>query len=153
MDTDADSDTDTLTHLIYASTASRRFDKQELLKLLENVRAANARCGVTGMLLYEDLNFFQVLEGPESAITPLFKKIATDKRHTGVVMIIQEPIVERSFADWTMSFSKITREELRSIDGLNDFFGKNSVFSQLDSGRAKKLLAAFQDGRWRRKIT
>jgi len=144
---------DTLTHLIYASTASRRFDTEELLVLLQNARAANALRGVTGMLLYEDLNFFQVLEGLESVVTPLFTKIAADKRHNGVALIIREPIAERSFGDWTMSFSKITREELGTIEGLNDFFGKNSVFSQLDSGRAKKLLAAFQSGRWRRKIT
>jgi hypothetical protein len=143
---------DTLTHLIYASTSPHEFDKQELLLLLEKARAANAQVGVTGMLLCEAHNFFQVLEGPESAVVPLFDKISTDKRHQGIVQIIREPIAERSFGDWTMSFSDITCEEVRTIDGLNDFFEENSVFSQLDSGRAKKLLTAFQGGRWRRKM-
>lgn len=143
---------DTLTHLIYASTSTHAFDKQELLLLLKKARAANARLGITGMLLSEAHNFFQVLEGPESVVVSLFNKISTDKRHQGIVRIIQEPIAERSFGDWTMSFSNITREELGTIDGLNDFFEENSVFTQLDSGRAKKLLAAFQGGRWRRKI-
>jgi len=143
---------DTLTHLIYASTSPHELDKQELLILLKKARAANAQLGITGMLLCETHNFFQVLEGPESVVVPLFNKISTDKRHQGIVRIIQEPIAERSFGDWTMSFSNITREELGTIDGLNDFFEENSVFSQLDSGRAKKLLAAFQGGRWRRKI-
>jgi hypothetical protein len=143
---------DTLTHLIYASTSPHEFDKQELLLLLEKARAANAQLGITGMLLCETHNFFQVLEGLESVVVPLFNKISTDKRHQGIVRIIHEPIAERSFGDWTMSFSNITREELGTIDGLNDFFEKNSVFSQLDSGRAKKLLTAFQGGRWRRKI-
>lgn len=142
-----------LTHLIYASTSSHEFDKQELLTLLKKARTANALLGITGMLLCETHNFFQVLEGPEPLVIQLFNKIATDKRHQGIVRIIQEPIAERSFRDWTMSFSDITREELGTIDGLNDFFENNSVFSQLDSGRAKKLLAAFRGGRWRRKIT
>ena len=144
---------DTLTHLIYASTSLHEFDKPELLILLTKARAANARLGITGMLLCETNNFFQVLEGPESAVVSLFDQISGDKRHRGVVRIIQEPIAARSFGDWTMSFSNFTRAELGTIDGLNDFFEENSVFTQLDSGRAKKLLAAFQGGRWRQKIS
>lgn len=143
---------DTLIHLIYASTSLHEFDKQELLTLLEMARAANAEFGVTGMLLCETRNFFQVLEGPESVVVSLFDKISKDRRHRDVVRIIQEPIAQRSFGDWTMSFSNITCEELGTINGLNDFFAENSVFSQLDSGRAKKLLIAFQGGRWRLKI-
>lgn len=143
---------DMLTHLIYASTSHRVLDKQELLVLLQKARAANARLGVTGLLLCEGHNFFQVLEGPESVVVPLFDKISADPRHRSIVRIVQEPIAERSFGDWTMSFSDITRDELRTIDGLNDFFEANSVFSALDSGRAKKLLTAFQGGRWRQKI-
>jgi hypothetical protein len=143
---------DTLTHLIYASTALHEFNQQELLSLLEKARSTNSALGITGMLLCESHNFFQVLEGRETVVVPLFNKIAADKRHQGIVRIVQEPIAERSFGDWTMAFSNFTRAELGSIDGLNDFFEENSVFSQLDSGRAKKLLAAFQGGRWRRKI-
>lgn len=144
---------DTLIHLIYASNSPHVFDKSELLKLLQKARTANEQLGLTGMLLCEHNNFFQVLEGPESAVVSLFNKISMDKRHQGIVRIIQEPIADRFFGDWTMSFSNITREELGTVPGLNDFFEKNSVFSQLDSGRAKKLLAAFQSGRWRRKLT
>lgn len=141
-----------LTHLIYASTSPYEFDRPELIVLLKKARAANALLDITGMLLYENKNFFQVLEGSESVVVQLFKKICADKRHQGVVRIIQEPIAKRSFCDWTMSFSNVSREELCTIEGLNDFFEENSVFLQLDGGRAKKLLAAFQGGRWRRKL-
>lgn len=141
-----------LTHLIYASTSPHEFDKADLLILLKKARAANAQLDITGMLLCETHNFFQVLEGPESVVVQLFNKISTDKRHQGIVRIIHEPIAERSFCDWTMSFANISREELGTIEGLNDFFEENSVFLQLDNGRAKKLLAAFQGGRWRRTL-
>lgn len=141
-----------LTLLIYASTSPREFDKSELLTLLEKARATNALLDITGMLLCEINNFFQVLEGPESAVVQLFDKISADMRHQGIVRIILEPIAERTFRDWTMSFSNVSREELCTIEGLNDFFEENSVFLQLDGGRAKKLLAAFQSGRWRRKL-
>jgi hypothetical protein len=141
-----------LTHLIYASTSPHELDRQELLILLKKACAANALLDITGMLLYENKNFFQVLEGSESAVVQLFKKICADKRHQAIVRIIQEPIAKRSFCDWTMSFSDVSREELCTIEGLNDFFDESSVFLQLDGGRAKKLLAAFQGGRWRCKL-
>ena len=144
---------DTLIHFIYASTATRHFDRRELVALLDKARAENARLGLTGILLYEADNFFQVLEGPESAIIQLTRKIWVDPRHDHVVKIIEEPIVRRSFTGWTMAFSEITRLELASIEGLNDFFEQGSIFAQLGSGRAKKLVAAFKNGRWRRKMT
>jgi hypothetical protein len=47
-----------------------------------------------------------------------------------------------------MGFSNVSREELAKIEGTNDFFSKARCFAELDLGRAKKLLAAFRDGRW-----
>lgn len=143
---------DKLIHLIYASTETPYSDRQARLALLKKARENNAELGLTGMLLYERGNFFQVLEGPESVVLPLFAKICSDKRHDKVTKIIQEPIARRSFGDWTMAFSEVSREELASIDGINDFFSGGSMFAELNGGRAKKLVAAFGAGRWRNKI-
>jgi hypothetical protein len=83
----------------------------------------------------------------------MYKKLQLDKRHQQLAMIVREPIAKRYFADWSMGFSSVTPEELRQLDGLNDFFRDGSCFVGLDSGRAKKLLAAFAEGRWRAKLT
>jgi FAD-dependent sensor of blue light len=143
---------DSLIHLIYASTATRPFDKEQLVELLEQSRGANARIDVSGMLLHEAGNFFQVLEGRAAVVEALFAKICADDRHERPIKIMQEPIAERSFGDWTMAFSDITRAELDAIDGTNDFFGRGLMFVQMGNGRAKKLVAAFGQGRWRSKI-
>jgi hypothetical protein len=105
------------------------------------------------MLLHSDSDgsFFQVLEGEPCAIEQLWKKLNLDKRHSHVTAIIREPIAERAFAGWTMGFASVSPEKLRKIPGLNDFFKEGSCFTELDSGRAKKLLAAFAVGRWRPK--
>ena len=143
---------DSLIHLIYASTATRPLDKRQLVELLAKARDANARIDVSGMLLHEAGNFFQVLEGPANVVEALFAKICADDRHGRPIKIMQEPIAQRSFADWTMAFSNVTRAELDAIDGANDFFGRGSMFAQMGNGRAKKLVAAFGQGRWRSKI-
>jgi hypothetical protein len=68
------------------------------------------------------------------------------------VKVVSEPIPKRMFDEWTMGFLATTREELAAIPGLNDFFGAAACFDGIDSGRAKRLLLAFADGRWRQKV-
>src|SRR5580704_9382026 len=138
-----------LIHLIYASTATEPFGNVQLTELLQQARATNEGLGLTGMLLHSDGNFFQVLEGEPTVVDRLYQKIILDKRHSRFTVIIREPIARRSFPSWSMGFSSVSTEELATVAGLNDFFGKRSCFVQLDAGRAKKLLAAFEEGRWR----
>lgn len=141
-------DTPPLIHCIYSSAATREFTPAELADLLKKAREFNELHDLTGMLLYAEGSFFQVLEGPEEVVAALYENIEKDKRHEQVTKIIVEPIHKRSFAEWTMGFSNVSREDLAKIEGTNDFFSKARCFAELDSGRAKKLLAAFRDGRW-----
>ena len=141
-----------LIHLIYVSTAMQQFSAEDLLQLLDQSRAKNARLGLTGMLLYTENNFFQVLEGEPAVVDELFQTISHDERHMKMVTIIREPIAKRSFGEWTMGFADITSSDLQEITGLNDFFREGTTFAQLNAGRAKKLLNAFKEGRWRSKL-
>jgi hypothetical protein len=145
--------TSELIHCIYASAATRDYQTKELADLLERARETNDRLGLTGMLLYIEGSFFQILEGAPEVVDALFAKIEQDKRHTRVTKIIREPIPKRSFGAWTMGFYKVSREELAGLVGVNDFFGKAQSFDGLDDGRAKKVLAAFRKGSWRRKLS
>jgi Sensors of blue-light using FAD len=141
-----------LIHCVYASAARRDFEIQELSQLLEAARDNNAKLGLTGMLLHADGSFFQVLEGKAQVVDALYTKIERDQRHGQVTLIINEPIPQRYFDDWTMGFYKVSREELAGMAGVNDFFGKDRTVVHVDAGRAKKLLTAFRDGRWRQKL-
>lgn len=123
--------------------------KSEIVAILTHARTKNARLGVTGMLVHLDGSFFQVLEGAPDVLAELFATIAADPRHRSVVKLIEEPLEKRSFADWSMGYSEVTRSELASIPGLNDFFFERSSFDGLEPGRAKALLAAFREGKWR----
>ena len=141
-----------LSHLIYSSASTRPMQDSDLVELLEHSRQNNAQSGITGMLLYENGSFFQVLEGEPDAVDQLFERIRQDPRHTKTVIIIREPIAKRAFGDWTMGFANLGAEDFDQIVGLNDFFTSGSSFKKLGRGRAKKLLAAFREGRWRSKV-
>jgi hypothetical protein len=94
---------DTLIHLIYSSAAAHDFSTNDLTALLEKSKINNNGLGVTGMLLYTDNSFFQILEGERDTVQQLFfDKISKDMRHTKVVMIVNEAIAKRSFGDWSM---------------------------------------------------
>jgi hypothetical protein len=145
--------TSELIHCVYASAATRNFETEELAELLQVARDTNAELGVTGMLLHAESSFFQVLEGQAAVVDALYAKIERDKRHDQVTLVIREPIPKRYFDAWTMGFYKVSREELAGMSGVNDFFGKDRTAVSVDAGRAKKLLAAFREGSWRKKLT
>jgi EAL domain-containing protein (putative c-di-GMP-specific phosphodiesterase class I) len=140
-------------HIIYCSAARVKFTPQTLAELLRHARRNNAEQGVTGMLLYTDGSFFQVLEGEEKTVDALFASISRDQRHAGVSVIIREPIARRAFADWTMGLADMSAIEIDSVVGTNDVFTTGASFARLGPGRAKKLLAAFKQGRWRARLS
>ncbi|MBP7868204.1 MAG: diguanylate phosphodiesterase [Acidobacteria bacterium] len=142
-----------LIQLIYCSAARKRFGPEELVRILDQARLNNARCGVTGMLLYADGSFFQVLEGEEATVDALFESISRDDRHGGVTLIIREPVARRSFGDWTMGYAEPTAQDMDAIVGTNDFFSRGESFEALGPGRARKLLEAFRHGRWRTSLS
>jgi len=121
--------------------------------LLRDARQKNAKNNITGMLLYAEGSFFQVLEGEAEKVKLLFEKIDQDERHQNLTIIVEEPIAERSFSDWTMGYAVVNPEDIDNIIGANDFLVRERSFAQLGKGRARKLLKAFKYGYWRTKIS
>jgi hypothetical protein len=141
-----------LIQLAYSSGATQHFDQAQLLDLLTFARDFNSRHDISGMLLYLDDTFFQILEGEPGVLRALYGRIEKDNRHAKVIKLLDRPITERTFSDWSMGYAKVTRQELATIPGLNDFFGRGSSFSELEAGKAKQLLEAFREGQWRRRL-
>ena len=137
-----------LIQCIYSSAATTAFEEHDIPPFLDKIRAANEGYGVTGMLLYVEGSFFQILEGAQDTVEALVRRIETDPRHTRLTVIIREPIAERSFGEWTMGFESLCIAEVGPLIGENDFFDSASCIAQMTASRAKKLLLAFRNGRW-----
>jgi hypothetical protein len=142
-----------LTHCIYSSRATVAIGEAQIQALLENARNKNAGHAITGMLLFIDGSFFQVLEGDAAAVDSTFEIISRDPRHDRVTLIIRESIAERSFGEWTMGFASVERAHVQRLVGENDFFGTAACLEKINPGRARKLLDAFGAGRWRMEQT
>lgn len=98
--------------LVYVSSASTHLTTAQLEQLFLMARPKNTQAGVTGVLLYHDGNFMQCLEGPPEAVHATFRRIKGDPRHTGVTVIIDEPIEERSIGEWHMGYGPGTRSAM-----------------------------------------
>ena len=108
--------------LVYVSFATVPFSDADLVALLEKSRRNNTRDGISGMLLYRDGDFLQVLEGPEDAVRAAYARIARDNRHGRIMMLDESEISERAFGDWSMGYRRVKRGEVP--DGFVDFFDR-----------------------------
>jgi hypothetical protein len=131
---------------VYVSSAIKLFAQSELLGLLEKSRENNAKLGITGMLLYKDGNFMQVLEGEEIAVRVLYTKIGCDPRHRGMITILEGPLEERQFPNWSMGFFDLNSAAVLSTPGYSEFMNKPLTGEEYSSNPAlsKKLLMMFK---------
>lgn len=111
-------------HLIYISSATGKFSEDDLLYLLEQSRARNKRQGVTGMLIFKDGAFLQVLEGVETDVDEIYQSILNDQRNTGNYVIERTTIKERNFPNWSMGFENLTNQNLGKLDGYSAIMNK-----------------------------
>lgn len=130
--------------LIYVSSASGQMSDDQLIKLLEKARIFNKEKCLTGLLLYQNGNFMQVLEGEDPEVNELYDKIKIDRRHKGLIVILEEEVDKRYFPDWSMGFRNVTND---NIEGFSDYFikGKSKDEEAIIAGNAKKLLSGFRD--------
>ena len=128
-----------LIHIVYVSTSTHDLSQLELDELLKSIRAKNKKNNITGLLLYNDGMFIQVIEGDVKRIIDLFELVKSDARHKNIVELLKEPIKKRSFPDWSMGFKRITNEDLKSIHGFSNFMSEDTDWEP-DPGIAEQVL-------------
>lgn len=120
----------------YLSRSSEAMSAEKLLALLLQSRTDNAARGVTGMLLYGNETFLQVIEGDDAVVDALIARIEADPRHREVQILSRRSAPSRQYADWTMGFERVTDEVLEQIDGLRDFGEREFTFDYLTTHEA-----------------
>lgn len=104
--------------VIYSSQAATPLSMADLENILADARAGNQRRGVTGVLVYVDGVFLQILEGEEPVLRALLKNIAADPRHAGMKVFHQAAVESRTFADWRMAYLSATPQQMAVWAGL-----------------------------------
>ncbi|PXY01293.1 phosphonate transporter [Marinifilum breve] len=116
-----------LIHIVYVSFSRNQLSELELDQLLSEIRPKNLANGVTGLLLYNDEIFIQVIEGETDTIRTLYDRLQNDNRHTNIVKILEEDIDQRSFPEWSMGYQKLSKEDSKDLPGFTDVMSSNDI--------------------------
>ena len=136
----------TLYHLGYVSTETDPFTNTRLVELLETARRVNSERNVTGLLLYREGSFYQVLEGSETDVKRTFADIERDPRHEAVQILFDGATDVREFPDWQMGFMNLDGIEIEALTGFSDFLNRDAQPREFleNLSRGKRLALMFR---------
>ena len=129
-----------MNYLIYISAAARLMGDGELLEILQASRKNNKANNITGMLIYGDGTFIQVIEGEENELDNLYAKLLLDSRHKNLITVLKGKLEKRNFADWSMGFKTMNDNAAEPIDG---FFQLDDDFLCRDASGLLKYFHSF----------
>jgi len=91
--------------ILYASNTDRDVADSILADILAESRKNNAGSNITGVLLYIDGGFMQVLEGENLAVADTYARICRDRRHWNTTLLLDRQAA-RAFGEWSMGFNR-----------------------------------------------
>lgn len=101
--------------LVYLSSATRLLEERDLEALLETSHRLNERDGITGVLLYNDGNVLQYLEGAPEDLDRVFARIKRNPLHHDITEVYRGAIARRHFAGWLMGFARVPKSTLLQL--------------------------------------
>lgn len=133
-----------LHELVYVSLAEHPMSSDELCSLLTQARAYNQAHGITGLLIYRDREFMQLIEGEQAEVMALFAHIERDGRHLQVYRLWDGPIPARSCLNWSMAYAELQDAALHALPGgqcvLDD-----GLFAAGRSSAGRRILTQMRD--------
>ena len=133
-----------LHELIYVSLADHAMAQDELRDLLTRARDFNRTHGITGLLVYRNREFMQLIEGERDALLSLYERIEHDARHRQMYRIWDGPIAARSCDDWAMGYAEPTDQAWHALpDGRQVL--DNGLFAAGRSSVGKRLMLRLRD--------
>ena len=105
--------------LCYVSSAKESLTNIDLEHLFFVNNRNNSELDISGILVYNNGNFLQILEGEKHTIDNLFLKISKDSRHNNIIELINAPTFERIFKDYESGF--VVVEDVKKLKQLENY--------------------------------
>lgn len=88
--------------VVYRSYATRALHSDDVHNIVAAAQKRNIQHGVTGILLFNSVQFIQALEGDDMDIEYIMSFIMGDPRHSNIEILSDETIESRQFSEWAM---------------------------------------------------
>ncbi len=121
--------------LLYASNTSRDQSDPGLDNFLAASRKNNVKAGITGVLLYIEGGFMQILEGDAPAVTETYNRISKDRRHWNTTVLLDRT-ASRAFGDWSMGFTRLVKDSDLGAFALTE----DAIHGRLKPGASAEIV-------------
>lgn len=132
------SSADHLYCFFYSSRISPSTSTNCIVDILKTARSFNKQAEITGILVFNGIQFHQYIEGPKAALQELIERISKDQRHTDFTPRYSEPLGKnRLFSNWSMAYillddSESDSEEINTLNSLPAIDKLKEMISQLE---------------------
>tara|TARA_R110002033_G_scaffold45182_6_gene88458 strand:- start:401 stop:829 length:429 start_codon:yes stop_codon:yes gene_type:complete len=116
-----------ITSLIYVSTARPGLAEEDLLAIQISAQRNNARCGITGLILFNGFNFIQCIEGDRASANECLNRIERDDRHSGMTVVSHGEISSPQFSQWRMFGPLLPAQSEWAQAGLDQLLAGDAV--------------------------
>ncbi|MEM9101685.1 MAG: BLUF domain-containing protein [Pseudomonadota bacterium] len=113
--------------LIYYSRAIKPLTNNDVSIILEGAQEKNRERHLSGMLMFCNDIFLQLLEGERREVNHLFQSISHDARHFDIQIISVREIQMRSFSVWSMAYLGAKEEKEIEINGRKVIFSPDDL--------------------------
>ncbi|MFJ5438467.1 diguanylate phosphodiesterase [Pectobacterium brasiliense] len=135
-----------LTTIIYRSHICDNIPINTLEDMVAAANEKNSRANVTGILLFNGTHFFQLLEGPEENILPIYRHICEDSRHHNVVELLCDHAPSRRFGKAGMELFDLRKYDRNEV--LQNVLDKStSKYQLIYDDRALQFFRTFVEDR------
>lgn len=91
--------------------------EEELKAILTESRKNNTANNISGMLLYYEGTFIQLIEGSKEAVEETYYRIGADRRHKNLIKLIVGESEYKNFPDWSMGFAVGDKKLFSQLEG------------------------------------
>lgn len=128
----------------YLSHTAHDMTPAQLNDILTVAHQRNAADQITGMLVYYDKAFLQLLEGPEHKVQECFNRISRDPRHHNIHSMEKTSARTRAFSNWSMGLADINAMPSLPADTLRslaDISARLHAVSGIEIPAGKRYVA------------
>ena len=126
--------------ICYISDSLEHECLDKLKALYVKAKSNNLTHNITGVLIYKNQNFLQVLEGEDIKVDKNFNRIKSDSRHKNIFKVINTSIDERIFEDYNFGFTIIDNK--RGLNNLNEYL---EWLKEADNKLANKIITMVEN--------
>ena len=101
--------------IFISAVSSQNFTIEQIKEAVEELSARNIGLGITGLLIFNKGEFYQILEGEKEVLLGMMDQVKNDPRHGAVHIIWEGDIPSRGYKNWGLAPSMMNEYGLDTI--------------------------------------